>query len=231
MNGKYPYLYFLILMIFSVGSAEDLLILDIALRTDHSVCITLQWENEDRTGQQSQIDTLRAVIGRVFPEQIKVSGSGMGHEEISVIIPDIRWLQRNLNCLDYRISASFFKEKYYFKLLLNSDIIESAVFRSVLNDDVETEHFIPLFLDIEALQIICHFPGRCLSTNMRKLDGSYFYHSPYSRIMSRGDMVMFESERFIPKVALTILLILLGLFWGVLILMRNIKQQKTGGGR
>jgi hypothetical protein len=127
---------------------------------------------------------------------------------LNIRIEDVRLLQKVLNFIDYHRSKSFFKEKYYFRILLNSGMLESDLFIPLKKSKKLAEKFDLMFTKNTIIDFQIKFPGKCTFTNMSKINGDYIFQVNYRDIKSRGTLITFESVRFIPSVYLAVLIIL-----------------------
>lgn len=120
-----------------------------------------------------------------------------------------KFLQRNLNFLDFKRRRSFFREKYYLKVIVNREIMNSIFFQKI---DERLHGLIdwPGFLKGDSqLNLIVRGPGRCLKTNMDEKNDYYLRQIYLSDFAAGTRFIMFESIRFFQQIYLSIFAILL----------------------
>lgn len=183
--------------------------IDLELKKDHSLTIVIWAES-----QSAKIDLkkLQSVINDGFvnssisstiiksPEYIE--------EGLKIRIRNILSFQDTLNFIDYQYSRSFFKEKYYFRLLLNSRIFQSEFFNILNHRKVLEDLLFRLAKDHFFLDIRLKAPGRCVFTNMTTVGDNYIFKTGYQDFRSLGEIIIFQSSRFIPSIYLTIFFLL-----------------------
>ncbi|MEJ2049834.1 MAG: hypothetical protein P8Y60_08350 [Calditrichota bacterium] len=197
---------------------------DMQVNRDQSIEIHI-WDNEFKSG--NIFTELQSFILTAFKNSgckiKKIESTNYPDPGLNVRIDDVRLLQKVINFVDYHRSKSFFKEKYYFKLLLNSGMLESDLFIPLNKSRELAKEFDMIFNSNTIVDFEIKFPGKCTFTNMKKINGDYIFQVNYRDIKSRGTLITFESVRFIPSVSLTVLIIL---FFLIFLLARYILSKK-----
>ena len=197
---------------------------DMQINRDQSIEIHI-WDNEVKSG--NLFTELQSFILAAFKnsgcEVEKIESVNYPDPGFNIRIDDVTIMQKVLNFIDYHRSKSFFKEKYYFKLLLNSGMLESDLFIPLKKSRELAKKFDMIFNPNTIVDFQIKFPGKCTFTNMRKINGVYIFQVNYRDIKSRGTLIAFESVRFIPSVSLTVLIIL---FFLIFLLGRYILSKK-----
>jgi len=219
-------IFLIILFVWISGSIFNSMAIsvDMQINRDQSIEIHI-WDNEVKSG--NLFTELQSFILAAFKnsgcEVEKIESVNYPDPGFNIRIDDVTIMQKVLNFIDYHRSKSFFKEKYYFKLLLNSGMLESDLFIPLKKSKKLAEEFDQLFNKNTIIDFQIKFPGKCTSTNTRKINGVYIFQVNYWDIKSRGTLIAFESVRFIPSVSLTVLIIL---FFLIFLLGRYILSKK-----
>ncbi len=197
---------------------------DITLNADNSMNIVIQAENNS---SESFFNELRATLSEAFSERGDQLQIGEVVDQkipaLHIRITNIHLIQNSLNFIDYHRAKSFFKEKYYFKMLLNARMFDSKLFSSLKNNQAFTANFNQFFGPDPVFMFQIEFPGRCISSNMKQENNHFFFNADYQTIISRGMLITFESARFIPSVSITMITLL---FLLIFILGRYIFSMK-----
>ncbi|MEJ2536966.1 MAG: hypothetical protein P8048_07930 [Calditrichia bacterium] len=197
---------------------------DITLNPDNSMNIMILWENPDSA---IFFDELRTILTEAISQQ-------EGHLQIlkdmdpkipalHFKISNLQLIQKTVNFIDYHRTKSFFKEKYYFKMLLNTRMFDSELFSSLKSNQTFIDNFNRLFGPHPVFEFRIKFPGRCISTNMLQENNHFFFKTDYQTITTHGTLLTFESSRFIPSVSITMITVL---FLLIFILGRYIFSMK-----
>lgn len=220
---KLAYFFFLILICGNFLSLNAIPV-DITLNPDNSMNIVILGEN---TGSEIFLDELRTTFTKAISQQ---EGHLQILKDMDPKIPalhfkiiNLQLIQKTLNFIDYHRAKSFFKEKYYFKMLLNPRMFDSELFLSLKDNQILNDNFYRLGGSDPVFEFRIKFPGRCISTNMVQENNHFFFKADYQTIITRGTLITFESSRFIPSVSVTMITVL---FLLIFILGRYIFSMK-----
>ena len=194
--------------------------LKIDVRRDLSLKLTLQLEYPANNRQKENIRLLSRTINRVFPDRIFARmlfrEKGDLYDGIILTVQDINVLMDTTNFVDFSFSRSFYKEKYYLKLLFNPGMFYSQFFTLLNQDNVNAGVFESILDRGNYLNILIRLPGKCTRTNMEKLENGYYFKKIYRvRENYHQQYILMSSYRFLPEVYFTLILIIIVLLFGI----------------
>jgi len=198
---------------------------DITLNPDNSMDIVILSDFEN---SKSFFNELRSTLSGSLRDQegylqiLEIVDSDGPVLQIRIL--NLQQIQNSFNFIDYHRAKSFFKEKYYFKMLLNARMFDSELFTPLKNKKHFLEQFNRLLGPDPIFEFQIEFPGRCTTTNMNRENNHLVFRTDYRTINSRGTLLTFESSRFIPSVSITMIALL---FLLILILGRYIFRMKV----
>ncbi|GAB4379829.1 MAG: hypothetical protein Kow0042_29570 [Calditrichia bacterium] len=200
-------------MLFVAAQQLIAITLEIELQSDQSAFIYLWLDSPATTQQKQLIGNLSQILNRNYPGNIRAEllsdydttpGDGM-----RIQVKDFSFLHDPLNCIDFRFDRSFFKHKYYLKILLNPQIFQSKIFSLMADEGMEIGSFQCLLLPHGQLEIWLQFPGECVETNMKLREKEYYYIITYEAFQKYGGNLLYRSARFIPRVYLTVFFLII----------------------
>ncbi len=187
--------------------------LELKFKKGNRLSIVWRFDKPLTEGESSEVLHIRDVINQRYPDEMRAStffeGQGKQYPAIKLDVQNIQDFQDTLNFLDFKYKKSFFKEKYYMKIILNPALLESKFFKVLDDEGVEFSRFDQLLSGYQFLYLHVFFPGRCVATNMNHDGSGYTYRISLQEFNSRGGMVYFQSSHFISLVSITILGVLL----------------------
>ncbi len=202
----------LICILFPLLAELPAVTVEIDLRPDHSAKLSFLLAAVANPQQQMLLQNLGREINANFAVTMTasvISGeTGHSNSGLQIYLNDVRHLRSICNFVDYHFSKSFFKQKYYMKLLFNEQMFRSKFFQTLRDSGDSQPDYSSLFGGENLLFVCMTFPGRCLNTNMKEDDHGFYYEMSYETILKHGDAVIFDSYRFTPETYLTVLLIL-----------------------
>lgn len=216
---------FLILLFVVFHSSSRAMTIEISVKGDQSAEIYLWLEKTAGDDEKNALVVLGNSIRLAFPDHISVEHIVYHpvyvNEGLEISVSNLNDIQQKLNFLDYHYSSSFFKQKYYLKLLLNPQMFQSVFFEEITQNGFDKSKWQHLKQPETILEFLLRFPGICSATNLEKNSGGYRYQITRADFMQCGGVIYFESYRFIPRVYLTIFLILLVL---TVVLLKSVRK-------
>ncbi len=203
-------LVFLVYVTVCVSFASTL---EIDVHRDRSVQLLLRLDHPANGGQKEKIRLVSHTINRCFPGRISTRvisrEEGNLYDGILMNVRDVDILMDTTNFVDFSYRRSFYKEKYYLKLLFNRGVFDSRFFTILKQENINPAVFKNILDRGEYLNVRVRLPGRCTETNMTEKNGEYYYTVYWDGKRSSGQYLLLTSYRFFPEIYLTVLLIIL----------------------
>jgi len=186
--------------------------LEIDVHRDLSVRLLLRLDYPANNSQKEKIRLVSRTINRCFPGRISARvisrEAGNLYDGIILDVQDVNILMDTTNFVDFSSSRSFFKEKYYLKLLFNTGVFDSQFFTILKRENINVGIFKNILDRGNYLDIRVRLPGKCVETNMTE-EGGYYYRIYWNGENHLQQYILLTSYRFFPEVYLTILLLIL----------------------
>ncbi|HFE63844.1 MAG TPA: hypothetical protein ENK14_05435 [Caldithrix sp.] len=203
--------------------------IEILVKSDRSAEIYLWLEKTAGEDEKNALIVLGNSIRLAFPDRISVEHIAHHpvyvNEGLKMNIDNLNEIQQKLNFLDFRYSSSFFKQKYYLKLLLNQQMFQSAFFEEIAQNGFDKSKWQHLKPPEAVLEFVVKFPGICSATNLERTAGGYDFKISHADFMQYGGVIYFESYRFIPRVYITVFLIVVVL---TVMLLKSARKLSDG---
>ncbi len=206
-----------LLFILCVGLSNNChsMVLDLDLNSDLSVNAIFWLNQTSNDFSAEQLLKIQNTINQSFPGKIYATAilNDRNYQNIGIQLKanHIEILQDTLNCIDFSATKSFFKEKYYLKLLLNSKIFHSNFFYLLKQQGIGQKLLDRLVKKDDILKININFPGSYRQTYLKSDNDLYIYQSNFHHLARSGDVIELNSSRFLPEVYITVFSALAGL--------------------
>ena len=133
---RVSFTFFLLTTIFlSICGNALALTVDVHVMRDKSAEIFVWLDMPASADEKEALLEIRDAINARYPFQLAArpieNDPKFRNEGISLRVNDLRILQDSLNCMDFSFSKSFFKEKFYMKVMLNPGLLNSEFFSEV----------------------------------------------------------------------------------------------------
>jgi hypothetical protein len=168
---------------------------------------------EQRSILSEICDTLNSQYSTSLLAEPILNSNEIANDGIRIKISELDFLNNKLNFLDYNKKTSFFNEKYYLKIILNTDILKSSFFQNLPRADFIIDNWQGLTQKDAQINLIVNCPGKMLRTNMQKTNGYFLGQFEKEDFMDGKLYVLYESVRFLPHIYLTIFVVLIILFF------------------
>jgi hypothetical protein len=182
--------------------------IDFELKSDQQVIISTCLPVKSGNNYYKILQFLQNALKNDYPSY-KLEFTECSNEVcINFEIKNVMTCGEELNFIDYRYSKSFIKEKYYLKILLNSQILDSRIFGIFEVDTIDFDLLYKEFYWYDEIDIYFKLPGNFVESNLEYTEDSYIDKLTLSEIKKNGRMISIHTARFLPGTYISIYFIL-----------------------
>lgn len=217
--GRIHYGLMLIFLIAGFRQIPAAVTVDLTVPGDTTLTVTIRLAEMSPSDRKIVLEKASRYLAVPFPGRdrlLTVEPPEENPPQKIVFHLNLRQAPAYLNFIDYDYRKSFFKEKYYLKLIMNPAVFQSRIFKEIGFSDRDKSSLIHYFSGDPDFFMTVALPGKCRETNLRPSPAGYYYRLSPQDFQNKTAVLFIRSSRFIPQVSITIYAILLTLILALL---------------
>ncbi len=189
------------------------MVVELDVRGDRSAQLKIWLPANARTVMRQKLVKMKTAIERAFPGKVKADtlfrDARIMNPALLLSVKDLKILQDSLNCIDFYSSQSFFKRKYYLKLLLNPKLLQSSFFVRLEQEGIDLHFLSELTANDPDMTLMIRMPGKSYRSDVEHTEGYHVVYTSIPNLQRQGRAVTLQSAAFIPSAYVSVFILLL----------------------